>query len=86
MSEGAMSTTGGGAGLRGCGTALVTPFTRDGAVDEAALRALVRWQLAEGIHFLVPCGSTGEAATMTLDEQRRVVEIVVEEVGGRVAG
>ena len=73
-----------GAPLRGCGTALVTPFTVDGAVDEAALRDLVRWQLAEGIHFLVPCGSTGEAATLSLDEQRRVVEIVVEEVGGRV--
>jgi 4-hydroxy-tetrahydrodipicolinate synthase len=75
----------GRATLRGCGTALVTPFRADGAVDEAALRALVRWQLAEGIDFLVPCGSTGEAATMTLDEQRRVVAIVVEEVAGRVA-
>jgi 4-hydroxy-tetrahydrodipicolinate synthase len=70
--------------LAGCGTALVTPFTREGAVDEAALRRLVRWQLAEGIHFLVPCGSTGEAATLTPAEHRRVVEIVVEEVGGRV--
>ena len=68
----------------GCGTALVTPFTRDGAIDEAALRALVDWQIDEGIHFLVPCGSTGEAATMTLDEQRRVVEIVVEQARGRV--
>ena len=71
--------------LRGCGTALVTPFRPDGAVDEAALRALVQWQLAEGIDFLVPCGSTGEAATLTLDEQRRVVEIVVEVAAGRVA-
>ena len=70
--------------LRGCGTALVTPFRSDGAVDEPALRALVQWQLAEGIDFLVPCGSTGEAATMSLDEQRRVVEIVVQEVAGRV--
>jgi 4-hydroxy-tetrahydrodipicolinate synthase len=85
MSENAMPTSDGAAGLRGCGTALVTPFTARGAVDEAALRALVRWQLAEGIHFLVPCGSTGEAATLSLDEQRRVVEIVVEEVAGRVA-
>lgn len=75
---------GGRAPLRGCGTALVTPFREDGAVDEPALRALVRWQLAEGVHFVVPCGSTGEAATMELSEQRRVVEIVVEEVGGRV--
>ena len=68
----------------GCGTALVTPFTRDGAVDERALRALVDWQIAEGIHFLVPCGSTGEAATMTVDEHRRVVEIVVEQAKHRV--
>ncbi|MDQ6925333.1 MAG: 4-hydroxy-tetrahydrodipicolinate synthase [Candidatus Eremiobacteraeota bacterium] len=70
--------------LRGCGTALVTPFTADGAVDDAALRRLVTWQLAEGVHFLVPCGSTGEAATLSFDEHRRVVEIVVAEVGGRV--
>ncbi len=70
--------------LRGCGTALVTPFASDGSVDETALRAFVRWQLDEGIHFVVPCGSTGEAATMTLEEHRRVVEITVEEVNGRV--
>src|SRR5664279_3491027 len=68
----------------GCGTALVTPFRADGAVDEAALRALVDWQIAEGIHYLVPCGSTGEAATMTPAEHRRVVEITVEQVRGRV--
>lgn len=70
--------------LTGCGTALVTPFKRDGSIDEQALRKLVDWQIAEGIHFLVPCGSTGEAATMTPDEHRRVVEIVVEQTGGRV--
>jgi 4-hydroxy-tetrahydrodipicolinate synthase len=70
--------------LTGCGTALVTPFTRDGSVDERALRDLVDWQIAEGIHFLVPCGSTGEAATMTPAEHRRVVEIVVEQTRGRV--
>ena len=85
MSEGGTRASGRDAALRGCGTALVTPFTTDGGVDEAALRALVRWQLAEGIDFLVPCGSTGEAATMTLEEQQRVVAIVVEEVAGRVA-
>jgi 4-hydroxy-tetrahydrodipicolinate synthase len=68
----------------GCGTALVTPFRADGAVDEPALRALVDWQIAEGIHYLVPCGSTGEAATMTPAEHRRVVEITVEQVRGRV--
>jgi 4-hydroxy-tetrahydrodipicolinate synthase len=71
-------------GWWGCGTALVTPFARDGSIDEAALRTLVDWQIAEGIHFLVPCGSTGEAATMTPDEHRRVVEIVVEQANHRV--
>src|ERR1043166_7266663 len=70
--------------LKGCGTALVTPFTKDGALDEPALRKLVDWQIEQGIHFLVPCGSTGEAATMTLDEHRRVVEITVEQAKGRV--
>jgi 4-hydroxy-tetrahydrodipicolinate synthase len=70
--------------LTGCGTALVTPFTKDGAVDEKALRAFVDWQIAEGINFLVPCGSTGEAATMTPAEHRRVVEITVEQAKGRV--
>jgi 4-hydroxy-tetrahydrodipicolinate synthase len=70
--------------LKGCGTALVTPFRKDGALDEGALRKLVDWQIAEGIHFLVPCGSTGEAATMTPAEHRRVVEITVEQAKGRV--
>lgn len=70
--------------LTGCGTALVTPFQSDGRVDEAALRRLVEWQIAEGVHFVVPCGSTGEAATMTIDEHRRVVEITAEVAAGRV--
>lgn len=70
--------------LTGCGTALVTPFTDDGEIDEPALRALVNWQIAEGVHFLVPCGSTGEAATMTVDEQARVVATVAETTAGRV--
>jgi 4-hydroxy-tetrahydrodipicolinate synthase len=70
--------------LSGCGTALITPFTDDGAIDEPALRALVEWQVDEGVDFLVPCGSTGEAATMTPAEHRRVVQIVVEQVGGRI--
>ena len=70
--------------LYGCGTALVTPFAAGGAVDERALRALVDWQIDEGIHFLVACGSTGEAATLTPAEHRRVVEIVVEQARGRV--
>lgn len=70
--------------LRGCGTALVTPFTDSGDIDEAALRAFVDWQILQGIHFVVPCGSTGEAATLTLEEHRRVVEITVDESSGRV--
>jgi 4-hydroxy-tetrahydrodipicolinate synthase len=68
----------------GCGTALVTPFAANGAVDEARVRALARRQIEAGIHFLVPCGTTGEAPTLTSDERRRVVELVVEEAGGRV--
>lgn len=70
--------------LRGCGTALITPFTASGAVDEAALRALVEWQIAEGIDFLVPCGSTGEAATLDSQEHLRVVAITAEMADGRV--
>jgi 4-hydroxy-tetrahydrodipicolinate synthase len=70
--------------LAGCGTALVTPFTDTGAIDELALREFVDWQIEQGVHFLVPCGSTGEAATMTLDEHRRVVAITVQQVNGRL--
>ena len=70
--------------LRGCGTALVTPFNSDGSIDESALRALVDWQIDQGIHFLVPCGSTGEAATMTIDEHKRVVQVTIEQAKGRV--
>ncbi len=70
--------------LAGCGTALVTPFTVDGELDEPALRSLVDWQIEQGVDFLVPIGSTGEAATLTPAEQRRVVEVVVERAGGRV--
>jgi 4-hydroxy-tetrahydrodipicolinate synthase len=70
--------------LRGCGTALVTPFTSSGTVDEAAFRALVDWQIEEGIHFLVPCGSTGEAATLTDEEHLRVVRLAAEQAAGRV--
>ena len=68
----------------GCGTAIVTPFTRSGAVDEAAVRRLARRQVDNGIHFLVPCGTTGENPTLTRAEHRRVAELVVEEVNGRV--
>lgn len=70
--------------LFGCGTALVTPFTRAGGIDEDALRGLIDWQIEEGVHFLVPCGSTGEAATLTPAEHRHVVEITVDQVAGRI--
>ena len=70
--------------LSGCGTALVTPFRADGAVDEAALARLVEWQIESGIDFLVPVGSTGEASTLTEAELLRVVEIVCTTAAGRV--
>ncbi|MGB7555251.1 MAG: 4-hydroxy-tetrahydrodipicolinate synthase [Candidatus Korobacteraceae bacterium] len=70
--------------LRGCGTALVTPFKQDGSLDEAALRALVRWQVESGIDFLVPCGTTGETPTLSHDEWLRVVDLTVETAEGRV--
>jgi 4-hydroxy-tetrahydrodipicolinate synthase len=68
----------------GCGTALVTPFTRSGALDEAGVRRLARRQIEAGIHFLVPCGTTGETPTLTAEERLRIVEIVVEEARGKV--
>jgi len=68
----------------GCGTALVTPFTRSGALDEAGVRRLARRQIEAGIHFLVPCGTTGETPTLTPEERLRVVEIAVEEAKGKV--
>ncbi|HXH24096.1 MAG TPA: 4-hydroxy-tetrahydrodipicolinate synthase, partial [Vicinamibacterales bacterium] len=68
----------------GVGTALVTPFTRDGRVDEATFRNLVRRQIEGGVHFLVPCGTTGESPTLTRDEHLRIVALAVEEARGRV--
>ncbi len=68
----------------GCGTALVTPFRRDLAVDEPKLRSLVNRQIEAGIDFLVPCGTTGESVTLSHQEHLRVVEVVVEEARGRV--
>lgn len=70
--------------LRGAMTALVTPFREQGELDTDALRALARWQVERGIHGLVPCGTTGEAATLDPDEHRQVIEIVVQAVEGRV--
>ncbi len=70
--------------LRGCGTALVTPFRKDGAIDEPALRSLVAWQVESGIDFLVPCGTTGETPTLSREEWLRVIDITIEVAGGRV--
>jgi 4-hydroxy-tetrahydrodipicolinate synthase len=70
--------------FQGCGTAMVTPFRKDGALDEFTLRSLVKRQVDEGINFLVPCGTTGENPTLTRQEHLRVVEITLEEVKGRV--
>src|ERR1700716_2821065 len=68
----------------GVGTALVTPFTRSGALDEAAVRRLGRRQIDAGVHFLVPVGTTGESPTLTLAEKVRIVQILAEEAQGRV--
>ncbi len=68
----------------GCGTALVTPFTTDGALDEPAITRLARRQVDAGMHFLVPCGTTGESPTLNSAERRRVVELVVEAAAGTI--
>lgn len=70
--------------LKGCGTALVTPFTSSGALDEDALRRLVNFQIEEGIDFLVPCGTTGENPTLSEEEHLSVVAVTVDEARGRV--
>ena len=68
----------------GCGTALVTPFTDTGEVDEAAVTRLVRRQIDGGVHFLVPCGTTGESPTLSVSEKLKIVELVVGESAGKV--
>jgi 4-hydroxy-tetrahydrodipicolinate synthase len=70
--------------LMGCGTALVTPFRRDGSVDVPALRALVNWQIESGISFLIPVGTTGEASTLSEEEWLQVIEVTLEAAAGRV--
>ncbi len=70
--------------LTGCGTALITPFSGTGALDEASVRRLARRQIEAGVHFLVPCGTTGEAPTLSSDERLRVVKLVVEEAAGAI--
>jgi 4-hydroxy-tetrahydrodipicolinate synthase len=70
--------------LRGCGTALVTPFHQDGSLDDTALRNLVAWQIESGVDFLVPCGTTGETPTLTHDEWLHVIDTTIEVAAGRV--
>jgi 4-hydroxy-tetrahydrodipicolinate synthase len=70
--------------IRGCGTALVTPFRQDGSIDEPALRNLVSWQIESGIGFLVPCGTTGETPTLTHDEWLHVIDVTIEVAAARV--
>src|SRR5882762_273161 len=70
--------------FEGCGTAIVTPFRKDFSVDEENLRRLARRQIDGGVHFLVPCGTTGENPTLTEQERLRIVEIVVDEAKGTV--
>src|SRR5438445_3973849 len=71
--------------LRGAFTALVTPFTPDGALDDTSLRQLVRWQVLAGIDGLVPCGTTGESPTLSTDERERVIALTVETVSERAS-
>jgi 4-hydroxy-tetrahydrodipicolinate synthase len=67
----------------GVGTALITPFTRSGALDDAAVRRLARRQVDAGVHFLVPCGTTGETPTLSAAERVKIVGLVAEEAEGR---
>ncbi|MDQ5857804.1 MAG: dihydrodipicolinate synthase family protein, partial [Acidobacteriota bacterium] len=69
---------------KGCGTALVTPFDEKGRIDFRALAKLVEWQIDQGIDFLVPCGTTGESATLSGEERRGVTAAVVKAAAGRV--
>ncbi len=68
----------------GVGTALITPFTKSGALDEPAIKRLAKRQIDNGVHFLVPCGTTGETPTLSAAERRRVVELVLEAAHGQV--
>lgn len=70
--------------FKGAITALITPFTADGKLDEAAFQAFVEWQIEEGVHGLLPCGTTGESPTLSHDEHNRVVSLCLEVANGRV--
>ena len=73
-----------GKGFAGCGTAMVTPFKKDLSFDEETMRKLVRRQIAAGINFVVPCGTTGESPTLTHEEYLRVIGVTLEEAKGKV--
>jgi 4-hydroxy-tetrahydrodipicolinate synthase len=83
MTSIARTTTTSRPAVRGALTALVTPFTADGALDEDAFRRLVRWQVLAGIDGLVPCGTTGESPTLSSDERDRIIAATVETVAER---
>ena len=70
--------------FRGTGTALVTPFKKDGTIDETALRKLVDYQIAGGVEAIIPIGTTGESPSISSDEHRRILEIVIERSRGRI--
>lgn len=70
--------------FNGCGTAIITPFQKNGSLDEPTLKKLVRRQIEAGIHFIVPCGTTGESPTLTREEHLRVIEITLAEAKGEV--
>ena len=70
--------------FQGTGTAMITPFKDDGSLDEKALRRFVDFQIDGGVDMLLPCGTTGEGATLENDETDRVVQIVIEQSRGRV--
>lgn len=70
--------------VRGCGSALVTPFRQDGTVDDTSLRNLIAWQVESGVDFLIPCGTTGETPTLSREEWLYVIDVTIEVVAGRV--
>jgi 4-hydroxy-tetrahydrodipicolinate synthase len=79
-----VKSSGKGVPWTGCGTALVTPFDERGRIDLGALEGLVEWQIAQGVDFLLPCGTTGESATLSRDERKAVTAAVVRAANGRV--
>lgn len=69
--------------LRGCATALITPFKKDGSIDEDRFKQFVEWQITKGMKMLVPCGTTGETATTSEDEDNRIIKLTIDQNKGR---